>query len=137
MGSVTRRLRRSVWATNMAYKARVRMPPVHIKEVDGTISLFYSKFMPLIFYRATMLRVLRSRRQRDRLLHHQQQSQKGKWSKVMNFFGHFKKSWLRRTLEAIFPSLKKLDREYRKAEREKKRDQYIPPRERTARRTGR
>ena len=73
MGSVTRRFRRNIYARNMADKAGITMRPRRYLDSEGNLVRTFFLYVAPIHYRGTMLRVLRSRRQRDRKLHDHRQ----------------------------------------------------------------
>jgi hypothetical protein len=75
MGSMTRRLRRNITAANMAANSQIRMPPIRAQRPDGTTFLLHSKFVPMCFYRAPMLRLLNFTRRVSNARHDQQQRQ--------------------------------------------------------------
>jgi len=103
VGSVTKRFRRNMIAANLAAKVGVRMPPALAKMADGRAKLIHSVFTSPYHYRTLMLRVTRAMRERLKAEHVKEQAQAGRRLRLDAFFGG--KSWLRRMIEKIFPSL--------------------------------
>ena len=62
MGSVSRRIRRNIMAANLAHRIGVKPPPALARHPDGSVSLLFSRYVPLIYYRGTMLRLVRRMR---------------------------------------------------------------------------
>lgn len=108
MASVSKRIRRNVIARKMAIQAGLLTREHH---------------PPLPFYRTIMLQTLRILRERWKKAHHEEQTKTGRLSRLARFYGGWKKSWLRRFLEKLFPSLREDVRQARKAERARKEKQ--------------
>ena len=121
MGSVTKRFKRNIRAKNLATKSGIVPPPVRLKRPDGTVKVLFLRQMALIYYRTTMLWVLRQLRLRLKLEHAEYQASRGRKMKLAAFFGDWKKSWIRRMLEEIFPSMRADVKLAAKKERERKR----------------
>lgn len=117
MGSVTRRFRRNIQAKNLALKIGVLARPLRV----GKKLYVPGMNVPLIHYRRTMLFHVRNLRERFKREHDLWQKEMGIRSKRKAFYGAWRKSWLRRMLEKIFPSLNEEYKRAVKEERERKR----------------
>jgi len=117
MGSVTRRFKRNLIAATLAGKVGARMPPAigrlkqptPVQNAEKTSARMitwrklHSKYVSPLHYRSLMLRITRHMRDRLKAQHVEEQKVAGRRKRLDAFFGT--KSWLRRMIEKIFPSL--------------------------------
>ena len=119
MGSVRRRFKRNIMAKNLAERLGI-IPPV--TKIDK-YWLPPDHPVHMVYYRRTMLRVMHGLKERLKAQHATYQAQQGRRNRLSNFY-NWSKSWLRRMLERIFPSLLKEVKDEAKTRRIRLRDQH-------------
>ena len=74
MATVSRRIKRNMIAKRMAINAGVVPPPIEYRDGDGNVTHTHiPRTIPMILYRAIMLRIKAQHRDMRKVTHHQQQ----------------------------------------------------------------